>query len=257
VLLRLLVLVLSLGLPRVPADGAAAAPAGDPLQPGAQAAASRPDTVVRADLGRPPRAVAAGLAADEGAPHARLGLRRIPVTSGGVLAPVAPPLLFGQAPGEVWAARLARQADPEALLAGVLRTRVAEWGRSSADTAFFLPAATAAPSPSEAAVGAELPRFVTDFADLALRVRSRMELGGDWSRYTPCDPQLKISCTPTLIPQLSPDVQFGVQVAGSILDRVAVDVDFDQAREYDAANRINIVYNGAPDDILRRLEVGM
>ncbi|HSW28007.1 MAG TPA: hypothetical protein VLH75_00820 [Longimicrobiales bacterium] len=245
-ILRLLVLVLSLGLPGAPSHGGADAPASAP----------RADTLIRTDLGRVPRAVAAGLAADEDAPHARLGLRRIPMTSGGALAPVAPPLLFGLTSGEAWASRLVRQSGPEALLAGLLRTRVAEWGRSSADTAFFLPAAPVAPSPGAAAVGDELPRFVTDFADLALRVRSRMELGGDWSRYTPCDPQLKISCTPTLIPQLSPDVQFGVQVAGTILDRVAVDVDFDQVREFDAANRINIVYHGAEDAILRRLEVG-
>ncbi len=97
---------------------------------------------------------------------------------------------------------------------------------------------------------------MTDYADLALQVRSRMELGGDWSRYQPCDQQLKVSCNPNLIPQLSPDVQFGVQVAGTLLDRVQVDVDFDQAREFDAANRINIFYQGAEDDILRRLEVG-
>jgi hypothetical protein len=248
VLLRLLVLALSLGFPRAPAPHPpAGAPAVGPLQP---------DTVVRADLGRPPRAVAVGLAAAAGSPHVRLGLRRIPVTSGGALVPVEIPLLFGLARGEAWADRMARQSDPEALLAALLRARVAEWGRSPTDTAFFLPPAPARLIPTRLAAGEELPRFVTDFADLALRVRSRMELGGDWSRYTPCEPQLKISCTPTLIPQLSPDVQFGVQVAGTILDRVAVDVDFDQAREFDAANRINIVYSGDEDAILRRLEVG-
>ena len=89
-----------------------------------------------------------------------------------------------------------------------------------------------------------------------MKVRARTELGGDWNRFRPCDQQFRESCNPTLIPQLSPDMRFGVQVAGTILDRVKVDVDFDQTREFDAANRINIFYEGAEDDILRRLEVG-
>ncbi len=139
-----------------------------------------------------------------------------------------------------------------------LRTRVAEWGLAG-DSSRYLPAApppfrrTAAPV-DPAAEGS--PRFVTDFADLALSVRSRMELGGDWTRFRPCDEQFRSSCNPTLIPQLSPEVRFGVQVAGTIADRVQVDVDFDQSREFDAANRINIFYQGLDDDILRRLEVG-
>ncbi|MDP2958326.1 MAG: hypothetical protein Q8N53_18000 [Longimicrobiales bacterium] len=245
--LRLLLLVLSLGLP-----DAAPRPSGPQAREPALA-----DTVVRADLGRPSRAVTSGLTAVEGAPHVRLGLRRIPVTSGGALG--GPELLF--LPGRTlqgrWTQAVSRQTDAEAILADLLRARVAEWGRSPSDTAFFLPAVVAPlrRAPQEAVAGEE-PRFVTEFADLALQVRSRMELGGDWSRYRPCDPQLKVSCAPSLIPQLSPDVQFGVQVAGTILDRVLVDVDFDQAREFDAANRINIFYSGDEDDILRRLEVG-
>ncbi len=243
-LLSLLLLVLSLGLP------------GAPTPPAAPPGPAPADTVVRPDLVRLPRAVSAGLAASAEGPHVRLGLRRIPVTSGGILARVEVPRPAGWGAEEAWAARVSRHAGTEAVLAGLLRARVAEWGLAPRDTALFLPPAPSRPAVSGLTEGEELPRFVTDFADLALQVRSRMELGGDWARYTPCDPQLKVSCTPTLIPQLSPDVQFGVQVAGTILDRVSVDVDFDQAREFDAANRINIAYRGDEDAIVRRLDVG-
>ncbi|HKJ03552.1 MAG TPA: hypothetical protein VJ997_13885, partial [Longimicrobiales bacterium] len=250
-LLRLLAFVLSLGIPADP-------PAGVPPPRGSAAAVARPDTILRSDLGRPPASLRAGLAADSASPHVRLGLRRIPVGADGTLALDLPALLPGEPVGDRWTRQLARYGEPGALFATLLQARVAEWGRTASDTAFFLPAPPA-PRPRavlEPAPAGELPRFVSDYADLALQVRSRMELGGDWSRYEPCDAQLKVSCTPTLLPQLSPDVQFDVKVAGTVLDRVQVDVDFDQSREFDAANRINIVYQGDEDAILRRFEVG-
>lgn len=246
-LLRLVLFLISSG---VPAPRAAA------VAPGPPPVAA--DTIVRGDLDRPPGAVAAGLAAAAGAPFLRLGLRRIPVGPGGLVERPALGLLPGETVGDRWTRRLAGASAPEARLADVLRTRVSEWGGPPGDTALFLPPprSPVVPRAEEPPEQAEGGRFVTDFADLALQVRSRMELGGDWSRYEPCDPQLKVSCTPSLVPQLSPELQFGVQVAGSLLDRVQVDVDFDQAREFDAANRINIFYEGGEDDILRRLEVG-
>ena len=151
-----------------------------------------------------------------------------------------------------------RFQSQDSLISSLLRTRAREWGRVEADSVLFLPPPDVPVRITEPAAGSggEGARFVTDFADLALQVRSRMELGSDWSRFRPCDQQFKESCNPTLVPQLNPDVQFGVQVAGTLLDRVQVDVDFDQAREFDAANRINIFYEGGEDDILRRLEVG-
>ena len=249
-LLQLLVLVLSLGFS---GESPEAASRGR----GAGTVAVRPDTIVRPDLTRPPASLGAGLVSDSTAPHVRLGLRRIPMGSGGSLHLDLPALLPGEPVGDRWTRSLARLQGPDALRDAVLRKRVAEWGRSASDTAFFLPPPPPPRSSQAVATGAEeLPRFVSDFADLALQVRSRMELGGQWSRYQPCQPDLKVSCTPTLLPQLSPDVQFEVKVAGTVMDRVQVDVDFDQTREFDAANRINIVYQGDEDAILRRLEVG-
>jgi Motility related/secretion protein len=216
------------------------------------------DTILRPALDRPPATVRAGLAAAPGQPHVHLGLKDIPIGTGGQLQ-LRLPLLFGGRPvGDRLTRILTPYESPDSLFTEVLRRRVALFGTPRPDSTLFLPpvvAATPQPAPVDTTAGA-LPRFVTDYADLAMKVQSRMELGGDWTRFQPCDQQFKASCNPTLIPQLSPDMRFGVQVAGTILDRVKVDVDFDQSREFDAANRINIFYEGAEDDILRRLEVG-
>ncbi len=99
-------------------------------------------------------------------------------------------------------------------------------------------------------------RLVTEYADLGLSIRSRMELGGSWTQFRPCDNQFSVTCNPSRLPQLSPEVLFGVRMDGTILNRLHVDVDFDQAREFGAANRINIFYQGEEGDFLRRLDVG-
>lgn len=95
-----------------------------------------------------------------------------------------------------------------------------------------------------------------DYAEIGMMVRGRGELGGAWNRYSPCDPGLQITCNPSLFPQLKPDIQFGVQVGGKISERIHVNVDYDQTREFDAANNISVYYQGFEDEIIQRLEVG-
>jgi len=204
------------------------------------------DTILRPDLTLPGGAVRAGLTASPDEPHVTLGMRRIRVSRDGLgqrrRVPFGREDLLGP-PSAVLVT--------EPLTELVLRRRVEDLGLSGSD--LFLPPA---PRPRTAQdAGVSDGRFVTDYADLALNVRSRMELGGDWTRFEPCDAQFGAGCNPSLIPQLSPEVQFGVRVSGSILDRVTVDVDFDQTREFDA-NRINFFYEGGEDDVLQRLEVG-
>jgi len=89
-----------------------------------------------------------------------------------------------------------------------------------------------------------LPGVVGQYADLGMRVSGRGELGGQWNRYEPCDPSIHFNCNANLFPQLKPDMLFGVAVAGTISDRVHVNVDYDQRREFDAANNINVYYQG-------------
>ncbi len=220
-----------------------------------------PDTILRTDLSVPPSVVRAGITASPDEAHVRLGLRRIRVTEDGFATARAP---AGDALAPTYRLGAPRRTVTGGIRVGpavpvsvppldevVIRRRVAELGRSELD--LFLPPA---PVGRSQAVPAESDRFVTDYADLALNVRSRMELGGDWTRFEPCDADFGVGCNPNLIPQLSPDVQFGVQIDGTVLDRVRVDVDFDQSREFDAANRINIFYEGSEDDVLQRVEVG-
>jgi hypothetical protein len=101
-----------------------------------------------------------------------------------------------------------------------------------------------------------LPGAISEYADIGMMIRGRGELGGAWNRYSPCDPGQQLTCKPSLFPQLRPDVQFGVIVGGTISERVHVNVDYDQTREFDAANNINVYYQGLPDEIIQRVEVG-
>jgi len=101
-----------------------------------------------------------------------------------------------------------------------------------------------------------LPGVVGEYADLGMMINGRGELGGSWMRTEPCLPGLQFNCNPSLFPQLKPDIQFGIRVAGTISERVHVNVDYDQRREFDAANNINVYYQGLEDEVLQRLEVG-
>ena len=109
----------------------------------------------------------------------------------------------------------------------------------------------------------EEPMVVPDIAQqareetgLGIRVVGRTELGGDWSRFRPCEERLRVSCTPTLVPRLDPELRFGIRLGGTIVDRIQLDVDYDQMREFDAANTINIHYLGDENAIVQRLELG-
>jgi len=241
---RLVTLLLALAVPVFP--GALldhAHPEAFAVAPGLAA----PDTILRPDLDRPPAAVRVGLSASADEPHVRLGLRRIRVGPEGLIGTRRTAL-----PPQRRLGLRASALRIEPLFDLVLSQRVVERGVST--SSLFLPP----PPPRRVVpdVRVEGGRFVTQYADLAFNVSSRMELGGDWTRFEPCDERFGVGCNPSLIPRLSPDVLFGVQVSGTIVDRVSVDVDFDQSREFDASNRINIVYEGLEDDVLQRLEVG-
>jgi len=98
--------------------------------------------------------------------------------------------------------------------------------------------------------------FQSEFAQLDFRLQGRGEFGGDWNRFTPCETGLQLSCDPGLFPQLKPDVQFGLRVGGTVADRIHVDVDYDETREFSATNNVNIYYQGEEGELVRRVEVG-
>ncbi len=93
-------------------------------------------------------------------------------------------------------------------------------------------------------------------ADLAVRFRARGEFEGDWARFRPCDAALQVTCSPGLLPRLRPDVQASLEVLGSVGDRLFIDVDYDQTREFGAANRFQVHWQGAEGAALERVELG-
>lgn len=92
--------------------------------------------------------------------------------------------------------------------------------------------------------------------DLAFRFRARGAFDGDWTRFRPCDPSLQLTCTPGVLPQLDPDLQFSLEAAGTLGGRLVLDVDYDQTREFGGANRFQVYLEGRPDGFLDRIEFG-
>lgn len=99
-------------------------------------------------------------------------------------------------------------------------------------------------------------RFVNEYADLGFSLRGSGEIGGDWTAFRPCDETVQVTCEVSLLPQVTPDIRFAATADGTITDRILVDVDYDQTREFQGANRLNIHYQGMPGEILQRFEVG-
>ena len=102
----------------------------------------------------------------------------------------------------------------------------------------------------------DVVRFRNEFADLGFALRATGQLGSDWTRYRPCDETVQVTCELSLLPQLTPDIQFVANADGTIAGRVRVDVDYDQTREFEGANRVNIHYQGLPGEFLQRFDVG-
>lgn len=226
----------------VPPDSGVAAVAGD--------ARTVPDSAaVPGDTVRRPRGFEAEV-------PLRLGLQPIELPF---------PILFAPPPGsnaywarpriEDWVAEWSRamRAQSEARLRTWLRTALADT-TSSPDTVAYLPPP---PPPKDTARATGVPGKVGEYADLGMQIVGRGEMGGQWTRFRPCDSYMGLGgCDPGLIPRLNPDVQFALRVGGTISDRIHVDVDYDQRREFDAANNIHVYYQGFEDEILQRVEVG-
>ena len=64
------------------------------------------------------------------------------------------------------------------------------------------------------------------------------------------------TCEVPLLPRLAPDIRFAANADGTITERMEVDVDYDQTREFQGANRVNIRYRGLPGEVLQSLDVG-
>lgn len=96
------------------------------------------------------------------------------------------------------------------------------------------------------------------FGDIAIDLNARLESKLQRTRNERCTAaQLTIvgnSCRGLFQPAF--DFQFNLRSAGVVADRVAVNVDYDSQREFDASNNIGIRYQGKANERLQSLEVG-
>ncbi|HWE43437.1 MAG TPA: cell surface protein SprA [Gemmatimonadaceae bacterium] len=102
------------------------------------------------------------------------------------------------------------------------------------------------------------PEPANQYADLALKLGTRLEAKGEKAQTTPC---LSIELTSSFSGCRSPiaptvDFQFNILSAGVLADRVHVDIDYDSQREFDASNNLSIYYAGKPNEVMQRIEVG-
>jgi hypothetical protein len=101
-----------------------------------------------------------------------------------------------------------------------------------------------------------LPEALAGVADLDLDIEGTGQIGSQWESFDPCTVTAGQRCNPSAIPTIKPDFQLKARVQGLISERVHVDVDFDQTREFDATNNLQVWYEGKPGEILERADVG-
>ena len=114
------------------------------------------------------------------------------------------------------------------------------------------------PKPPASADTGKRPSLFGPNSDLHLDVRSRIEARGDKRTDESCTNGQLISaiqsCSGLFTPTFNP--QFTLRSTGTIGGRVHVNVDYDESREFDASNALNIYFEGKPTERLQRLEVG-
>ncbi len=187
---------------------------------------------------------------------------RLRLSADRLLAPPAATLRLGLAPlPPAYLADLPSWPGPLALDSAA-QAMLASGARSDVTGDLPLDAPVDAPVERDTGEGGrvfrelELPEVVQEVTNLGLRVEGRGALGGEWRQFRPCETGLDLNCNPDLLPRLQPDMQFGIQVGGTITDRIHVNVDYDQRREFDAANNISVHYQGEPGELLQRVEMG-
>ena len=101
-----------------------------------------------------------------------------------------------------------------------------------------------------------IPDALKGFADLELQIAGQGQLGSRWQFYNPCLLTTGSRCNAGAVPDVAPEFQLRAVARGTITDRVHIDVDYDQTREFDAANNLNVYYEGKPDEMLKFVELG-
>jgi hypothetical protein len=151
------------------------------------------------------------------------------------------------------------RASVERDLALAWTTRVAQsFLRSSPSTAapLLLPAPTRTGANPNDTTRQDNP--FGEYADLGLQLNARIEAKAEQNRNEQCAASQLFSpfnnCRGGFQPNF--DFQFNVRSGGIIADRVHVNIDYDSQREFDASNNISVYYQGKPDELLHRVEIG-
>lgn len=101
-----------------------------------------------------------------------------------------------------------------------------------------------------------LPDAIAGVADLELNIDGTGRIGSQWQSFEPCTIGAGQRCEAGALPTIRPDFQLRAVARGTISERVHLDVDFDQTREFDATNDLTVYYEGLPGEILEYAEVG-
>jgi len=101
-----------------------------------------------------------------------------------------------------------------------------------------------------------LPDVLEKYADLELEVDGSGQLNNRWQSFDPCTINVGQKCNAGAVPTVTPEFQLRALARGTISERFHVNVDFDQTREFNATNDLNVYYEGKPGEILEFAEVG-
>lgn len=100
--------------------------------------------------------------------------------------------------------------------------------------------------------------LLAQVADLQVDLSARLESKVVRSETLICTAaqrsQFGSSCFANYLPGF--DFQVNLVSRGVVADRVFVDVTYDSQNQFDASNNISLFYQGKPDEVLQRLEVG-
>ena len=137
----------------------------------------------------------------------------------------------------------------------------AVWGQVAAST--FATAekppsfATEAPDKSQRKVAAKAGDIIAEHSDLSLQLNARMEIRAEKNQNERCAVgvvQQVFDCQSNFLPIT--DFQFNARSGGVVAERIHVDVDYDTQREFDGSNNISVNYEGKPNELIQRIELG-
>ena len=101
-----------------------------------------------------------------------------------------------------------------------------------------------------------LPDVLEKYADLELELDGSGQLNNRWQSFDPCTINVGQKCNAGAVPTVTPEFQLRALARGTISDRFHINVDFDQTREFNATNDLNVYYEGKPGEIIEFAEVG-